>query len=95
MRILIAVLFSMSVLTALADNSGKPANSSGDTGIWLKSGMPVELKALDSANENSSHGSYTGALSPAAQSRMGIEFRVPFGTGSDTILRSEDMKKQE
>jgi len=95
MRILFAVLYSLFIMTALADNSGKPANSSGDSGIWLKSGMPVELKALDNANENSSHGSYTGALSPAAQSRMGVEFRIPFGAGSDTILRSEDMKKRE
>jgi hypothetical protein len=53
----------------------------------------LELKALDVEGLNSYRGAYSGVLSPTAQSVIGFEIRIPFGSGSDTILRSEDMNK--
>lgn len=53
----------------------------------------LELKSVDPSGGASGRGDYSGVLSPAAQSVMGFEIRIPFGEDSSTTLKSEDMVK--
>lgn len=58
----------------------------------------LELKAADpwsepGINPDLSQTHFTGSLSPAAQSFVGFEIQIPFGSDSPSIIRSEDLKK--
>jgi len=82
-------------ITLLKDQDQLPT-SIGVTLFDANGGSTVlELKALETVETDPTRVTYSGVLSPAAQSVIGFEIRIPFGTGSATILRSEDMKKQE
>ena len=88
-------VYHMIDVTLLKDQDQLPTSigvtlfdSNGDSTL-------LELKALENSSDDSSHRAYSGSLSPSAQSVIGFEIRIPFGTGSATILKSQDMKKLE
>jgi len=88
-------VYHMIDITLLKDQDQLPT-SIGVTLFDSEGGSTLlELKALEPSTADSTRSTYSGVLSPSAQSVIGFEIRIPFGTGSATILRSEDMKKLE
>jgi len=60
----------------------------------------LELKAVDPWWEpgftpGSTQTRFSGTLGPSAQSFIGFELQIPFGSEAPTVVRSEDLKKTD